>query len=207
RRLPAVLVPQQPQGELHAQEPGLPLRKGSAGGREMRSGAYCWGMFLTLSVLAAGASKLGRSTLAPDDGGGDRGARGATAPAPHLSGESLYQLESTWTTDRGERVHLKDLSGSAEVMAMVFTRCPTLCPTLVHDLKAMDASMRGGTRAGTRYVLVTIDPGHDTPAALREFRARRGLAPRRWTFLCGDDPTTRELAAVLGFASGRGHGQ
>ena len=45
----------------------------------MRSGAYCWGMFLTLSVLAAGASKLGRSTLAPDDGGGDRGARGATA--------------------------------------------------------------------------------------------------------------------------------
>src|SRR5258708_32772869 len=122
-------------------------------------------MFVTLSVLAAGASKLGRSTLAPGDAGSDRGARVATASAPHLSGESLYQLESTGTTDRGERVHLKDLSGSAEVMAMVFTPCPTLCPTLVHDLKAMGGSMRGGTRAGTRYALVNIDPEHDTPTA------------------------------------------
>ncbi len=90
---------------------------------------------------------------------------------------------------------------------MVFTRCPTLCPTLVHDLKAMDASMRGGTRAGTRYVLVTIDPEHDTPEVLREFRTRMGLDPRRWTLLRGDDSATRELAAVLGFAYGRGNGQ
>ena len=173
----------------------------------MRSGAYCWGMFVTLSVLAAGASKLGRSTLAPGEAEGGRGAHVASTAAPALNGESLYQLESTWTTDTGERVHLKDLAGSSEVLAMVFTRCPTLCPTLVHDLKALDASMPGGTRAGTHYVLVTIDPEHDTPEVLREFRTRMGLDPRRWTLLRGDDSTTRELAAVLGFAYGKGDGR
>ena len=173
----------------------------------MRSGPCCWGMFLTLSVLAVGASNLDRSATVRQFLGSGRAAAVATTSAQALSGASLYQLESVWTTDRGEQVRLKDLDGTTEVLAMVFTRCTSLCPTLVHDLKAMDASMRRSARTGTHFVLVTIDPEHDTPEALREFRDRMGLDAERWTLLRGTESDTRELAAVLGFAYGKGDGR
>lgn len=173
----------------------------------MRSGPCCWGMFVTLSVLAVGASNLDRSATTRQSSEPGRGARVATTDAQALSGASLYQLESVWTTDRGEQVRLKDLDGTTEVMAMVFTRCTSVCPTLVHDLKAMDASMHGGARKDTHFVLVTIDPEHDTPEALSEFRNRMGLDADRWTLLRGTASDTRELAAVLGFAYGKGDGQ
>jgi protein SCO1/2 len=156
---------------------------------------------ITLVVMATGASRLDRSMLTRPAPGN------AAATEASLSGSSLYQLDSEWTNDRGERVRLKDLGGSTQIMAMVFTRCPSLCPTLVHDLKAMQASMDAGTRSGTRFVLVTIDPEHDTPAALREFRAHMGLDAAHWTLLRGSDAATRELAAVLGFAYGKGDGR
>ena len=173
----------------------------------MRSGPCCWGMFVTLSVLAVGASNLDRSATSRQYSGTDHGARVATTSARALSGASLYQLESVWTTDRGEQVRLRDLDGTTEVLAMVFTRCTSLCPTLVRDLKSLDASIHGGARTGTRFVLVTIDPQHDTPQALREFRDRMGLDADRWTLLRGTESDTRELAAVLGFAYGRGDGR
>src|SRR5206468_10518614 len=74
-RFPSLLVPQQPESELHAQEPRVPLREGPAGGRAMRSGPCCWGMFVTLSVLAVGASNLDRSMTVRQSAGTDRGAR------------------------------------------------------------------------------------------------------------------------------------
>ena len=173
----------------------------------MRSGPCCWGLFVTFSVLAVGASNLDRSATSRQFSGSGRGAAVATASSQALSGASLYQLESVWTTDRGEQVRLKDLDGTTEVLAMVFTRCTSQCPTLVHDLKSLDASMHGGARTGTHFVLVTIDPQHDTPQALREFRDRMGLDPERWTLLRGTESDTRELAAVLGFAYGKGDGR
>src|SRR5262249_6248181 len=127
-------------------------------------------------------------------------------PRPAASGESLYQLKSVWTTDHGDRVRLDDLRGCTRVLAMMFTHCPSLCPTLIRDLKAVDQAMPEKTREATRYVLVTIDPEHDTPGALRAFRIRMGLDPRRWLLLRGNPRDTQELAAVLGFNYGKGNG-
>ena len=173
----------------------------------MKCGPCCWGMFVTIAVLAVGASNLDHCAVLRPSLRGDVSSRIAVASAQGLSGESLYQLESMWTTDRGRHLKLKDLSGATEVMAMVFTSCPTLCPTLVHDLKAMDASMRGRAHDGTHFVLVTIDPEHDTPQVLSRFRNRMGLDPDRWTLLRGSESDTRELAAVLGLAYGKGDGR
>lgn len=170
----------------------------------MRLKPCCLGIVATVLVLAVGASRLDRSTRVQPNASATSAASSSISDP---SGESLYQLESVWTTDRGERVRLKDLAGSTEVLAMMFTRCPTLCPTLVHDLKAVEASLRGRARAHTQFLLVTMDPEHDTPQALREFRSRMGLGSEHWTLLCGSEADTRELGAVLGFAYGRGDGK
>jgi len=162
---------------------------------------FC-GTALAVIVLSTGVSRLdhGSPTVRTS-------AREAEATLAALSDESLYQLGSTWTNDRGEPVKLVALAGSPQVVAMVYTRCTSLCPLLVHDLKAMDRSIHGRAREATRYVLVTMDPGHDTPAALAAWRRHMGLDDARWTLLRGSEPDTRELAAVLGFAYGKGDGK
>ncbi len=86
------------------------------------------------------------------------------------------------------------------MVAMIFTRCPRTCPTLVHDLIRLSDRLPTRTRARTRFVLVTMDPDHDTPAVLHAYRARMSLVAPQWRLLQGDPGATRELAAVLGFA-------
>src|SRR5262245_43291971 len=196
RRLSALLVPVQPQGELRLEEPGLPVRKGPA----MSLRCCGWGLLASLLILSLGVSTFDRHA--------DQLAVQAVATTlPSGNGESLYQLASDWTTDQGEHLKLAELRGGPRVLAMMFTNCPSLCPTLVRDRKALDAAMPAKCRACTEYVLVTIDPEHDDPAALKEFRARMGLDSKRWVLLRGNASDTQQLAAVLGFNYGKGDGR
>src|SRR5215510_9307558 len=139
----------------------------------MSARGCCWGVLASAVVMVMTVSKLDLhamreidATVGPLDG--------------RPNSESLYQLASNWTDDHGASVKLESLRGHVQVVAMMFTRCPSLCPTLVHDLKAMDATLRSHARDGIRYVLVTIDPEHDTPVALRQFRDRMDLKGDRW---------------------------
>jgi len=159
-----------------------------------------WGLLASLVVLSLVTSSfdLHEDHIAIE---------AVTAPAPALSGESLYQLPSVWTIDTGAPLKLAQLRGGPRVLAMMFTHCPSLCPTLVRDLKALDAAMPAKTRAHTEYVLVTIDPEHDDAVALQAFRERMALDPKRWLLLRGNAHDTQELAAVLGFNYGKGDGR
>ncbi len=169
----------------------------------MRPGPCCGALITAAVVLTAGASRLDHIAGVPQ-----RPATTASVLSITMEGNdhSLHQLRSVWTDDRGKRLTLHDLRGSTLVLAMVFTRCPRSCPTLVHDLKQVEAALPADVRARTRFVLITIDPLHDTAAALREFRRHMGLDEHHWTLLRGSDSDTRELAAVLGFAYGKGNG-
>ena len=161
---------------------------------------FGWGLLLSLVVITVVTSTFDRR------GGNVPKPSAVTSPAVP-SGESLYQLPSVWTTDAGSRLKLEQLKGGPRVLAMMFTRCPSLCPTLVRGLKALDAAMPAKTRATTKYVLVTIDPDHDDSAALHDFRRHMGLDPRRFLLLRGNAHDTQELAAVLGINYGRGDGR
>ena len=160
------------------------------------------GLLLSLLVLSVMTSTFDRHEVLRNALG-----QAVVANTPPPGGESLYQLPSLWTTDGGRQVKLADLGGGPRVLAMMFTHCPSLCPTLVRDLKALDAAMSARDRAATEYVLVTIDPEHDDPATLREFRTRMGLDSKRWVLLRGNASDTQQLAAVLGFNYGKGDGR
>jgi len=168
----------------------------------MRIASCFCGTALAAVILSTGVARLDRGAATVRTSASEANATLAT-----LSGESLYQLGSTWTNDRGEPLKLVTLAGAPEVVAMVYTRCTSLCPLLVHDLKSMDRAIPGGARQRTRYVLVSMDPGHDTPAALAAYRRHMGLDDDRWTLLRGNESDTRELAAVLGFAYCKGDGR
>lgn len=132
------------------------------------------------------------------------GAKRAPRPEPAISSvlpeRSLYRLGASFQTDAPATFRLPELRGKFQVLALVFTRCPSVCPTLVHDLQALERAMPADARDATRFTLVSIDPAHDTPEALRAYRQKLGLGPERWRLLRGDADAVRDLSALLGFS-------
>ena len=117
----------------------------------------------------------------------------APAPAGPLPEASVYRVDAAWTTDAGDALALADLRGGHVALALVYTSCGMACPTIVRDMTTL------GEAAGTplRYVLVSIDPEHDTPERLRAFREAYRLGDD-WTLLRGTPDDVQTLAAVLG---------
>ena len=112
--------------------------------------------------------------------------------------KSLYLLDSKWTSDVGREIKLGTLRGRPQIVAMFFTQCEYACPILVGELKAIESKLPPGVLGKVDFLLVSIDPKRDTPAALATFREKRQLARERWTLLRGEADDVRELAALLG---------
>ena len=119
----------------------------------------------------------------------------ATAP---LTDKSLYQLESTWTSDVGKDVKLGVLRGRPQIVAMFFTTCEYACPIIVENMKAIEKAMPENLRGQVDFLLVSFDVERDTVEALKDYRAKKELATTHWTLLRGKEDDVRELAALLG---------
>ncbi len=85
------------------------------------------------------------------------------------------------------------LRGYIHVADYFFTRCPGICPRLSSAMRMIQDYL-GEKAKKVRLVSYTVDPGHDTPAALREYAQRYGADLRRWTFVTGADTTLYRLA-------------
>ena len=117
-------------------------------------------------------------------------------PTP-FSGKSLYQTDSEWTTDAGEKMKLAGLSGKPQVIIMFFARCQAACPLLVNDMKNIESALPKSLRDRVGFTLVSFDADHDTTAALKDYRKLRNL-DKHWTLLSGNPNSIQELAALLG---------
>lgn len=115
-----------------------------------------------------------------------------------LADNSLYHLESTWTSDVGRKTRLRVLRGKPQVLAMFFTKCEWACPLLLHDLKRIEAALPDKLRDEVGFLLVSFDTKHDTPEVLHAYRETHRLSPARWTLFRGRPDDIRELAALVG---------
>lgn len=141
------------------------------------------------SLLAALALAVGGCALTQDP------VREPEPPAPRAD-PSLYSRRWTWTDELGERVELARWRGKPLVVTAVFTTCKATCPRTIERLRAVHARFLA-QRRDAKFVLVTLDPAHDTPERMRRFKQEQGL-PASWTFLAGDEGQTRDLVAMLG---------
>jgi len=120
------------------------------------------------------------------------------AAQTNYTDQSLFQLESTWTSDNGRAVKLGALRCRPQVVAMFFASCQFTCPLTVSDMQRIETALPANLRTNTDFLLVSFDSRRDTPAALNAFRAKRGLSAENWTLLHGEPDDIRELAALLG---------
>jgi protein SCO1 len=121
----------------------------------------------------------------------------AETPKP-LSGSSVYNLESSWTTQDGASVRVGVLRGEPVVVAMVYTSCKDMCPAIVADMLWIEKHLPLEGPGGVRFALFSFDSVVDTPERLRSYAAEHGMEPGRWTLFHGDEDAVRELAAALG---------
>jgi len=105
------------------------------------------------------------------------------------------------TTHTGARVHFYDLiKGKTVAIELFYTHCEFACPLETARLAQVQTLL--GQRMGKDvfFYSVSIDPAHDTPAALKTFAKRYGAGPG-WTFLTGTTADIELLSKKLGLYS------
>lgn len=123
----------------------------------------------------------------------------ASSDAPAAAADfSVYELDARWRDQDGRDRALGALRGRVQVVAMVYTSCTHTCPAIVAELKRLESALDPAERARTGFLLVSLDPGRDTPEQLNRFATSMRLDPAAWTLLTGDADAVRELAALLG---------
>ena len=89
------------------------------------------------------------------------------------------------TTDAGRVTSLAAMRGQVVVLAGFLTLCQETCPLTTGNLLVMDRAVTAaGLGRRVRFAELTVDPGRDTPARLRAYRALVG-APSNWSLLTG----------------------
>ena len=93
------------------------------------------------------------------------------APKPELAGTALtdpidvagLELEAAG----GEQVQLGDYAGGVTAVFFGYTRCPDVCPITMARLA--DAYRELGEPENLNVVMITVDPGFDTPEVVADY--------------------------------------
>lgn len=117
--------------------------------------------------------------------------------APAVTGASIYQLPVSMTDTTGAAAKLDIWLGHPVLVSMIYTSCASACPLIITDMKTVDLGLSAEARPNMRYLLVSMDPAHDTPDALAQLRVEHNL-DERWSVLGTNEDGVRQIAAVLG---------
>lgn len=125
------------------------------------------------------------------------GALAASTPIP-LPRDSVYQLRLELKDQHGATWDWQRKRGKPQVVSMFYTSCQYVCPLIVDSGKAIEHALSPAQQNRLGILLISMDPEHDTPAALQEVATRRKLAPVRWALASPHPEDVRAVAALLG---------
>ena len=97
-------------------------------------------------------------------------ARPGPAPAADIQIGGPFQL----VDQDGRRVDQAMLKGKWTAVFFGFTYCPDVCPTTLQTLGAA-AKVLGASAKNLQIVFVSVDPGRDSPKALKAYLASPGF--------------------------------
>jgi protein SCO1/2 len=147
-------------------------------------GCACVALAITMSNL--------RKQATPSDQPAERY---AYLPAPSSENQTLPLLwdapEFLLTDQRGRPVDNRALAGHVWIADFIFTRCTTVCPLITAKMALLQRRI---SSPGVRFVSFSVDPEHDTEAALAKYaKAWRPAAENRWLLLRTEDKNLGEL--------------
>ena len=110
----------------------------------------------------------------------------------------LYDLGLTLRDQNGAEVPLDLYRGHPLLVSMFYASCPSACPLLLSNVARLAARLPPEVRSETRVLLVSFDPEHDTPEALRGIAAAHHLDLSRWTLATARGGDVARVASALG---------
>jgi cytochrome oxidase Cu insertion factor (SCO1/SenC/PrrC family) len=143
-----------------------------------------WTIWMLVAVIALGGvvgTQLLFKRIVPE------AAKSEQRP-PYLA-RLEQDLEATEAS--GKTVRLGELQGKVYVISYVYTTCPRGCAGVVAQMKKLQEKFAGEPRF--RLVSVSVNPAHDTPAALTAFAEAHELNRDRWWLLTGDQERLRRF--------------
>ena len=109
----------------------------------------------------------------------------------------------TLTDQDGKSFNSTQLNGKVWVADFVFTTCTGLCPMMTEQMHEFQKMTDG---SGINMVSFSVDPEHDTPAALTVYANMNKADLSRWHFLTGDKETLWQISNAMKLAVGPGDG-
>jgi protein SCO1/2 len=97
------------------------------------------------------------------------------------------------TDQDGRPLSDADLKGRLTVVDFVFTHCPFICPMMTASMANLATRTADLPPSTVRFLSMSVDPEHDTPAALKAFAQGHGADTARWTFAHADADTVRAI--------------
>ncbi|MGY4494851.1 SCO family protein [Pseudomonas sp. TE3610] len=126
------------------------------------------------------------------------------APAPEPQGSATpwggdYFPNTALTNQDGQPVHFFDdlIKGKVVVINFIFTTCTDSCPLETARLRQVQKLLGDRVGKDVFFYSITIDPEHDTPAALKHYMDKFKVGPG-WQFLTGNKQDITELRQKLG---------
>lgn len=117
--------------------------------------------------------------------------------AQNVPQDSIYQLPSSWIDQDGNKRLLSSYSGKKQIISLIYTHCLHTCPTIVSTMQAIEHKLSDDEKNDVGFILVSLTPGSDTPAVMRDFAQKRQLSLNNWSLLSGSAEDVRSLAMVL----------
>ncbi|MEQ1564394.1 MAG: SCO family protein [Myxococcota bacterium] len=127
----------------------------------------------------------------------------STAPSPFTRSEHGYVVPDLALTDQGGHpVSMRAIAASDQPVALnfIFATCTTICPVMTATFSQVREEL-GADAARVKFVSITIDPEHDTPAVLAAY-AERFEAPADWAFLTGASADVEQVLRAFDAWSG-----
>ncbi len=151
--------------------------------REALRGAVARALIVALALLLAAGCRRAAPAAAPEEGAGGPPVYGALGEARLIDQD-------------GRPFAARELRGGVWIAAFMYTTCPMECPVLAQRMSYLQ-KLLAGRRPSIRLLSVSVNPGQDTPAALRAFAGRFQRDPARWTLVTGETtPVLRAAAAA-----------
>jgi protein SCO1/2 len=124
----------------------------------------------------------------------------SSQPLHELSvGEVLPEFE--FINQAGEKHRLRDYKGEALAITFIYTRCPlpTYCPLINrHFQTAQRLLERLSPNYKGRFLSISMDPQHDTPAILTSYAKGYEADKARWNFAVTTEETLRTVGDSIG---------
>lgn len=108
-----------------------------------------------------------------------------TALTPDYEGDLFTVGEFDLVDQNNEPANILRLYKKVTIASFVFSNCPLACPTIVTQLSLLQKDL-GDT--SVQFALFSIDPKHDTPAALKAWGDKLGVNWQNWAFFTEPGP-------------------